>query len=112
MNDELNTAFVDGELNKTVSGSVEANGWNLLDDPALVRGEEEEAMGQSKILDFSEKEIKGSSGKNLMIAESTIKPQSKPSSQATYQQHKVVDDDDDLIDLFDIIQGKPKPSKK
>lgn len=69
-------------------------------------------MGQSNILDFSEKEIKGTSGKNLLIAESTILPQSKPSSQASYQQHKMADDDDDLIDLFDIIQGKSKPYKK
>jgi hypothetical protein len=68
VNDELNTAFVDGELNKTVSGGLEGNGWNLLDDPALLRAEEEEAMGQSNILEFSENEIKGTSGKNLHIA--------------------------------------------
>ena len=99
---------MDGELNKTVSGGVgsETNGWNLLDDPALLR-EEEEQLGQSNILEFSDKEIKGTSGKNLKIAESTIKPQGKPASTAAYHQHRVPDDDDDdLIDFLGIKSNK------
>jgi hypothetical protein len=32
-NEELNVAFVDGELNKTVTANNENSDWNLLDDP-------------------------------------------------------------------------------
>lgn len=108
MNDELNMAFVDGELNKTVSGGAEGNGWNLLDDPALLREEEEEEEeqpGPSHFLELSEKELKGHSAKNLLSAQSSIKPQGKPISTATYQQQRPADDDDD--DLIDLLGIKP-----
>lgn len=108
----MNTAFVDGELNKTVSGGTENNNWNLLDDPTLLR-EDEEVLGHSHILDLSEKEIKKHSNKNLPNAESAIQPEYKPYTATTYayNQQKVVDDDEeDLQDLCDFFHGK-KPLK-
>lgn len=40
INDELNNAFVDGDLNKTVGGANEGSSWNLLDDPNLLKEED------------------------------------------------------------------------
>ena len=82
-----------------MSTGLEGN-WNLLDDPNLLKEEEEEEEEPhcSNILEFSEKEIKGNSAKQLGAAESSIRPKAKPSSSACY---KIAEEDDDLKDLYE-----------
>lgn len=55
--DALNLAFVEGELNKTVTNnSNENSNWNLLDDPQMAGVEEEEVDNfNENYLDVSQK---------------------------------------------------------
>lgn len=55
-------------------------------------------MHCSNILELSEKDTKGSSGKQLGIAESSIRLKGKPSSTSCY---KIAEEDDDLKDLYE-----------
>lgn len=54
-------------------------------------------MHCSNILELSEKDSK-SSGKQIGIAESSIRPKGKPSSTSCY---KIAEEDDDLKDLYE-----------
>ncbi len=54
-NDELNMAFVEGELNKTVTNNNEATEWNLLDDPQMMKEEEEVDNFNENFLEDEEK---------------------------------------------------------
>lgn len=85
---------MDGDLNKTVSaGNNNDNNWNLLDDPAILK-EDEEEPGNGNILDFSDKEIKPNSNKLLNMG-SSIHFLEKPAVSKVHYGTREVEEDDE-----------------
>lgn len=113
MNEDLNTAFVDCELNKTVNNGGEGNNWNLLDDPNILKEEENDVLG-SNILDFHEKDANSNFRKHLPIMESSIRFAEKSELHFGNHKHTVEEDDDeeDLKDLCNELNKKWKPTPK
>lgn len=117
VNEDLNEAFIEGDLNKTVTNnSIENSNWNLLDDPAMevVKHEnEEEEDNYDNFLDVSEKDMKPSS-RNIGGLESSIQFNSNSlmMSKMNCSKKKVEEEDDeDLKDLLSEVGLGHKSSK-
>lgn len=107
VNEDLNTAFVEGELNKTLTAEESSN-WNLLDDPNIL--EEEPNANLSHILSADSRST-SKTHKSGLFMESTIKFQEKYSSNANYAT-RPAEDDDDIKDLFaEMTKGRAKGKK-
>jgi hypothetical protein len=117
VNDDLDQAFVEDNLNRTVSGSngIENNNWNLLDEPELenIKHEEEDYVEEEDCLELGEKGKGGKAYNNIGGMESSIHFQNKGllSSNLQYKKPVEEDEDDDIRDLLgEVFKGK-KPAK-
>ena len=116
VNEDLDNAFVEGELNKTVTAnSNENSNWNLLDDPqmeTIKKQEIQEDQYDCNFLGVSDKEAKSSS-KNMGPMESSIHFKNKGLMASTLPQAKKNEDDDDEDeDLKDMLSQVFKKSQK
>ena len=116
VNEDLDNAFVEGELNKTVTAnSNENSNWNLLDDPQMETIKKQEIQEQdqydSNFLGISDHEAKSSS-KNMGPMESSIHFKNKGLMASTLPQAKKSEDDDEDEDLKDMLSQVFKKSQK
>jgi hypothetical protein len=103
VNEDLNTAFVEGELNKTVNQA--STDWNLLDDPNLL--EEEDPVNNISNIFTSDKELLTNTNKPLFL-ESCIRHGTIPTHSAS---NRIIDEDEDLKDLFvEMTKGTGNPN--